>query len=285
VGEYVAKGVGATNLAALRAMDADTLLKKAVATGFDPGANIDGWVLQRQIVESFDRGEQARVPVIIGFNAGEIRSLRYLLPPLPSTAAEYEAKVRHLYGNLAQRYLQLYPSTNIEQSALAASRDGLYGWTSERVVRKQTQLGMPAYLYFFEHQYPVEVTLHLEAFHASELPYEFGVVFPGGAGLPRSWPRPPDDAQQRALSEAFMNYITRFARTGKPSAPGQPDWHPYSDDEAFLDIRDKPYPAKHIMPGMFALQEEVVTRRRRAGTENWYVNVGLAAPVLPEAGK
>ena len=43
-----------------------------------PFGTIDGRVLPRQLVEVFDRGEQAKVPILAGFNSGEIRSLRFL---------------------------------------------------------------------------------------------------------------------------------------------------------------------------------------------------------------
>ena len=39
--------------------------------GYSPWGTIDGKVLPRQIVDSFDRGEQAPVPVLAGFNSGE----------------------------------------------------------------------------------------------------------------------------------------------------------------------------------------------------------------------
>jgi para-nitrobenzyl esterase len=280
VGTYVANKLGAANIAALRAIDAHTLLTRSYAAGFDPTATIDGWVLPQQIVDAFDKGDQAHVPVIVGFNEGELRSLRTLLPPIPASAAEYESKVHALFGDLAGNYLEQYPSTQIEQSVLAASRDGLYGWTAERIAKRQTKVGVPTYLYFFEHQYPAEVPLQLEAFHASELPFEWGHV---GANdrLPKNWPRPPDDATQRAVSAAIMSYFTNFARNGKPSAHGEPDWQPYSAGESYLDIRDKPRVSKNLLPGMYDLHEEIVSRRHASNRENWYVNVGLASPVLP----
>jgi para-nitrobenzyl esterase len=281
VGEYVAKKLGAADLAALRSMDAATLLKSPYEAGYDPQATIDGWVLPRQIVEAFDRGEQARVPMIAGFNGGEARSLRGIfIPPLPANAAEYEAKVRSIFGDLAPKYLQLYPSTNIEESALRAARDAFYGWSAQRLVRKQTQLGAPAYLYFFEHQYPAEVALHLEAFHASELPFEFGHIA-AGSNLPKNWPRPPDDAQEQAISAAISGYFTSFARSGKPSAHAEPIWKPYAAGSAFLDIRDEPHAATDPLPGAYDLQEELISRRRAAGNQNWYINIGLASPVIP----
>jgi para-nitrobenzyl esterase len=281
-GEYVVKKVGVTDLAELRAMDAKTLMEKSYAAGYDPQANIDGWVLTQQIVECFDRGEQAHVPVIAGFDGGEVRSLRFFLPPLPKTEAEYVAMVRKIYGDLADRFLQLYPATNIEESALAAGRDAFYGWTAVRLARAQTRVGVPAYLYFFNHDYPAEVALHLEAFHGSELPYEFGVAGSSDK-LPKNWPKAPDDSQERALSEAIMNYFTSFVRTGHPVAQGEPAWKPYSDNLAYMNFRNKPVPSQNLLPGMFELQEEVIARRRAAGTQNWYINVGLLSPAVPPA--
>lgn len=280
VGERLAQALGAADIAALRGMPAESLVEKAVAAGFDPQATIDGWVLPRQIVECFDRAEQAAVPTIAGFNEGEIRSLRLFLPPLPTSATDYEDRVRGIYGDLAPDYLARYPAANIEESALAAARDAFYGWSAERLTRAQTQLGLPAYLYFFAHHYPAQEALHLEAFHASELPYEFGHI--GAAeGWPELWPRPPDDTHERALSAAIMSYFTSFARDGTPVAPGHAAWPAYGEQCAYLDIRDSPRPARHLLPGMFELHERVIARRRAAGTQNWYVNVGLASPPVP----
>jgi para-nitrobenzyl esterase len=190
--------------------------------------------------------------------------------------------VHKIYGDLADKYLQLYPGTNIEESALAAARDAFYGWSAQRLARKQTQLGMPAYLYFFDHHYPAESALHVEAFHASELPYEFGLLV-SGSGFPPNWPRMPDDARERGLSEAFMSYVTSFARSGQPSAPGEPTWKPFGEGESFLNIQDTPTLATNLLPGSYDLHEEVISRRRAAGTQNWYINVGVVSPVVPAA--
>lgn len=283
IGERVARNLGAADLAALRKMDVHSLVERAGMAGFDPQATIDGWVLPRQIIECFDGGEQAAVPLIAGFNAGEIRSLRPIfVPPLPASAAEYERLVRSIYADLAPAYLALYPASDIEESALAAARDAFYGWSCERLARDQTRLGLPAYLYFFAHHYPAQEALHLEAFHASELPYEFGRI---GArdGWPQYWPRPPDEAQEHALSEAMMRYFTSFARAGKPSSSAAAAWHAYGDERAYLELCAPPRSRQHLMPGMFELHEEVIARRRASGAQYWYVNVGLASPPVPPA--
>lgn len=283
VGEQLARDLGAADLAALRAMPAETLVPAAEAAGFDPQATIDGWVLPRQIVDCLDRGEQAPVPVMVGFNEGEIRSLRgYFLPPLPQNAADYRARVCSIYRDLAPSYLARYPADDIEESALAAARDAFYGWSAERLARAQVKSGQPAYLYFFAHRYPAQHSLHLEAFHASELPYEFGRI--GAAeGWPEFWPRPPDDVRERALSETLMSYITSFARTGAPVASAAPVWHPYGDERAYLELGEVLRTGRRLLPGMFELHEQLVARRRAAGTQNWYLNVGLASPQVPPA--
>ena len=264
-------------LAALRAMDAEILSKASVAAGFAPFGAVDGKVLPAQLVEVFDRGEQAKVPLLVGFNSGEIRSLRALAPPVPASAAAYEAAIRASYRDLADAFLRQYPSTNLSESILATTRDALYGWTSERLARKQTAARAPAYLYLFDHGYPAMDAAGLHGFHASELPYVFGAA----DRLPANWPKPPSTREEAALSEAMIGYWTSFAKTGTPRAAGQPEWSPYGSTGAYMAFRQAPEMASQLFPGMYALNEQVVCRRRAAGDIAWNWNVGLWSPPLP----
>jgi len=276
-GVALAKKLGAPDIAALRAMDPQTLTEKAGAAGFQPFANIDGRVLTRQIVEVFDRGEQALVPLLAGFNSGEIRSLRVLAPRPPASAAVYESEIRQRYGDLAEDFLRLYLSADMEQSILAATRDAMYGWTAERMIRKQAAIGQLAYLYLFDHGYPAADSQGLHAFHASELPYVFGAF----DRLQPPWPKPPSTPQEQALSDAMVGYWTSFARTGAPVAAGEPPWPAYGEARRYMHFGARPTPSDHLMPGMYALNEEVVCRRRASGTIAWNINVGLWSQPLP----
>jgi len=148
------------------------------------------------------------------------------------------------------------------------------------VALEQAAIGQPAFLYFFEHAYPAELDRHLPAFHSSELPYVSGRVGPA-AQLSANWPQPPDTPQEAALSQAIIAYWTSFARTGAPAAPGEPAWKPVTDGAAFMDFRDAPTPSADLLPGTYALHEEVVARRRRDGRQYWFANVGLASPPAP----
>jgi len=279
IGLTVSQALQAPDISAMRAIPADTL-ENASARWFAPLPTVDGWVLPHQVVETQDAGQQAPVPLLVGFNAGEVRSLRVLLPKIPATSADYEAQVHDRYRDLADAYLALYPSSHVEDSVLAASRDGLYGWTAERTAAKQTAIGQPAFLYLFEHHYPAEDARNLAAFHGSELPYVFGQIGPNG-WVSQNWPKPPNTSDEVALSDAVIGYWTSFARDGVPTAAGAPDWKPFADGGAFMDFQDKPVLGANLMPGMYALHEEVISRRRAAGNQNWFANIGLASPPVP----
>ena len=276
-GLKLAAALHAPDLAALRAMDAQKITEVASSSGYVPWVTVDGKVVPDQLVDIFDKGEQAHVPLMAGFNSGEIRSLRVLAPPPPATAAEYEALIRAHYGKLAGEFLRLYPSSNMQESIWATTRDVLYGWTAERLVRKQTAVGQPAYLYFFDHGYPAADDAGLHGFHASELPFIFGNL----DGTPPHWPKIPDTPQERRISDAMTDYWSSFARTGKPVAKGEPGWPTFGSDEAYMAFKNAPQPSDHLMPGMYGLLEEIVCRRRASGDQAWGWNVGIVSPPLP----
>ena len=101
---------GARDATQLRAMDLTALFLAGLKTGWQPEPVIDGVVLLRQfLAETFARGEQARVPVLAGFNEGEIRSLLGLMPKAPDTQAAYVQDVRSRFGARAAAYLSVYP--------------------------------------------------------------------------------------------------------------------------------------------------------------------------------
>jgi para-nitrobenzyl esterase len=276
-GQMLGGALQAPDIAALRVIDAQTITDSAAKLGYGPWGTVDGLVLPQQMVEAFDQGKQAPVPLLAGFNQGEIRSLMMLAPKPPATAAEYEATIRDRYGDLADAFLKLYPAADYKESIIATTRDGLYGWTAERMVRKQTGLGQRAYLYMFDHGYPAMEAAGLHAFHASELPYVFGTIDTLGP----NWPKIPDTPEDQALSDAMLDYWTSFARNGNPVAAKAPAWPAYGTAGNYMHFTAKPEPSKDLMPGMFALNEAVMCRKKATGKIGWNWNVGLAAPKLP----
>lgn len=273
-GQAVAAALKAPDVAALRSLDAQRLTDAATTAGFQPWGLVDGAILPEQLVDAFDAGRQARVPVLAGFNQGEIRSLRILAPPAPADAASYEAAIHARYGDLSAAFLQLYPAATYRESILATTRDALYGWTSERLARRQAERGQPSYLYLFDHGYAAMDEAGLHAFHASELPYTFGTLDRTGP----LWPRIPDTRREIALSDTMIGYWASFASTGTPMARGAPAWPRFQDARTVMHFANGPIAVPKLLGSMFDLNEAVV-RRRRADGVAWNWNVGLSAPL------
>ena len=279
VGARIERALKAKDLEALRGMDATRLNDAALKAGYLPTGTVDGWALPRQLVDTYDRKEEAHVPVLMGFNAGEIQTLPGFLPHLPSSGAIYTREIEKRYRGLAPEFLRLYPATDVRSSMMAAERDAIFGWGAERIVRDEAALGEPAYLYYFDHGYPAARARGLHAFHASEIPYVFGRIGPSAPRL-ANWPQAQGPGEE-ALSNAMIAYWTSFARSGVPRAPGAPDWPSFAPGKRYLHFAQRPEVGRDLMPGMYELNEEVMERRRAAGDQSWGPDVGVAAPLLP----
>lgn len=274
-GERLLHALGVTDIQSLRSVDAITLSQAAAEAGYRPLGNIDGYWLPRQLLDVFERGEQLPVPLLAGFNSGEVRSLRFLLPDPPVDAASYQAAIERGYGDLAPRFLRFYPAEDGEEARLAALRDALYGWTVERLGRAQEALAQNVWLYFFDHGYPAADDQGLHGFHAAEIPYVFGTA----AHTTPRWPRIPDTEAEHRLARALGDYWASFVASGRPVAERQPDWPAYGEhpDGCWLHVTATPRLATRLLPGRLELHDQLV-RHRRAHDIPWNWNVGIAAP-------
>ena len=272
-GARLVEALNIGNIQEARTLDAQKITDVATARGFVPQGTIDGKILPRQIVDVFDQGEQAKVPVLVGFNSGEVRSQRIFLPPIPATEAAYADAIESGYGKLSAEYLLNYPATDMEGSMLSALRDGIYGWAAERIAKRQADAGIPSYLYVFDHCYPAAAARDLCAFHASELPFVFGNL--NDAILPEHWPV-PDGRSDAVIASAMLDYWTSFARDGMPRSDGSPNWLPYADGKAFMRFANSAELARDPYGGAFELNEAFVSQRRAAG-RSWGLQVGVAA--------
>lgn len=280
VGTKIATALQAPDVAALRALDAQSLTDGAALAGFGPRGIIDGVVLHEQMLDVFMRGEQAPVPLLAGFNSGEIRSLRALAPAAPASEADYERIIHERYLDLADAFLRLYPAAPMDDSILRATGEAFYGWTAERLVRSQAAVGQPSFLYMFDHGYPSADAAGLHAFHAAELPYLFGTM----DRTPPNWPPIPTGEAEARISSAMIDYWTSFARTGRPESTRGSAWPNFtSTGGPSLVFRDVPELETTLNPGAFPLHDAAVCRKQAAGNLGWYWNVGLSSPVLERA--
>ena len=67
-----------------------------------------------------------------------------------------------------------------------------------------------------------------------------------------------------------------------PAASGEAAWRPYGGKGSLMAFRAEPQAFSGLFPGMYALNEAAVCRKRAANLP-WIWNVGLASPPLPPA--
>jgi para-nitrobenzyl esterase len=273
IGATVLDALELDTLQAAREMNAQGITDAAGALGFVPQGTVDGRVLPKQIMESFEIGSFAQVPVLAGFNSGEVRSQRAFLPRAPKMPQDYEEAIVRRYGDKAEDFLAIYPAGDTAEMMLATLRDAIYGWATERLVRKVTEVGEPAYMYVFDYCYPSAGGSDLCAFHASELPFVFGAV--DEDKLPPNWPV-PDGEQDKEVSNAMMDYWISFAATGRPESAHGPVWPAYGADQNYLSIAPDIEARTDPFPGMFELHERLVVERKN-NDEPWFLNVGIRA--------
>lgn len=218
------------SLAALRSMSAENLLKAAGSTSFPP--NVDGWMLPTDVYTIFEKGQQNDVPLIVGSNADEGKSLAPW--PANGTAAAFTNQMKARFGADAGELLKLYPAGSDEQareSHYASFRDFSFGWQMRTWARLQTKTGKSkASLYYFSRVPPSPLSARLGAYHAAEIQYVFGNLKPN---------RPWEDAD-RSLSEEMGTYWVNFAKTGDPNAKGLPEWAAYqTKTDTALELGDR----------------------------------------------
>ena len=221
-GVAYATSLGATSIAELRAMPAETLLGGLAGRVSHPV--VGPAVLPRSPYDAYARGEAARVPILLGYNAEEARSLSDLSAV---TAAGYADSLRQTFGPLPPDLLAAYPfATDAEARAArgALERDLRFGWDMWAWARLQGRAGQPAWLYRFSARPPFpqdSVRAGWGASHFAELWYMFDHL----DLEPWTW-----SAADRRLADAMAGYWVNFARTGNPNGPDLPAWPVFTDD-------------------------------------------------------
>ncbi|WP_298200712.1 carboxylesterase family protein [Novosphingobium sp.] len=214
-GAAFASRLGATDLAALRALPADRLVATSAVTPREGGPPQLVFVPHRDgtlVPHDPDRASlpvASPVPLLTGFNAAEMIDLSVRSPD------RFVQAVRARYGTFADRLLALYPhatDAEVVQSNATLARDrymtGLLLWSRTRTASS----GQPVYAYLYDHPYPaVRGGQGWGAFHTSELPYIFGTLGLGDRTF---------TAADRAVARQWQDRVLAFLRTGNPSTPG-----------------------------------------------------------------
>jgi para-nitrobenzyl esterase len=207
------------SIAELRAQPARDLL--AVNGDFSPRALADGYFLLSDPYTIFRRGQQNRVPLLVGSNGDE----GTLLGRPPESAAAFAEQARLRFGDRTDAFLKIFPADSdaqAKESNYALWRDQV-AWQARMLARLETGDGrVKAYRYYFSHKPPIpegmfreQARNELGAYHSSEIEY----VFDNLATRPYLW-----NDSDRKLAKLMSGYWVNFAKTGDPNGPGLPNW-------------------------------------------------------------
>lgn len=210
--------------AKLRSLPADEIVRLGdKADNVDWNPTVDERVLPEQPLLVFQRGQQIKVPVIVGSNLDEVSIFASPLvgatPHRPQTIAEYRNRLQREFGKNADSVFQAYPATQDNQvpaAFLAMDTDYEFGFGTNLLAREVASSGQPAYQYTFTMTGRGKFA-SLGAFHSLESMYLSKHYW-------TDWVSSPDD---EPLSNAIIDYWTQFAATGNPNSTALPAWPAY----------------------------------------------------------
>lgn len=201
---------------------------------------IDGYFLPKSLPEIYRAGEQAQVPLLLGWNSAEIPAISFM-QGAPYTEEAFTAKVKQAYPSDYKKVLKLYPHANakeIERSATDLASDGFIVYSTWKwfdLHRKNSEQAVYRYLYSklrpplknenlasglaggtVEKEESFKMPEPIGAPHACEIEYCMGNLH---LIHDYAW-----TAEDYAVSETMQNYFANFIKTGNPNSDGLPEW-------------------------------------------------------------
>lgn len=256
---------GANTLAELRAMSAEQLLEATAKPGVPWfTSTIDGYFFPKTPAEMFAAGEQAHVPLLVGWNSEEMNA-RAIIGAESPTVENYTKAVKKLYATGADEILKLYPATTddeVLQAATDLASDRFIGYSTWKWADVQSKTGgKPVYRYLYSRPRPamtpamgnaapglaggvvrstdanaMKVPPARGAVHSAEIEYAMGNL---STNKVYAWT--PDDYK---VSEVMQNYFANFIKTGNPNGTGLPKWSALSKDNGVqfiqIDVNTRP---------------------------------------------
>ena len=200
---------------------------------------VDGDVLPAQPCETASLELSRDIPMIIGTTAQEFCASTYV-PAFRNMDKEKAMEVlEKKYGDRSEEFVKAFEKAYpVYRPADLIDVDLTFRPSAVEQARiKSNYGGAPVYMYMFTWESPVMDGI-LRSMHCMELPFVFDNVrrhstMTGGG----------EDAVRLAgkMSGAWIN----FAKTGRPSADGLPEWKPYASDSGDTMIFNEECTVRH----------------------------------------
>jgi len=258
-GEKFAKMIGAKSLNELRSLSADSLLAATAGENVPRfPITVDGYFFPKSPYEIYKQGEQAQVPLLVGWNSEEM-NYRALLGPNEPTPENYKKAVQDMYGENVDKILEYYPGSEKEEvikSATALASDRFIAYSTWKWSDMQGKTSdQPVYRYYYSHPRPAIADTSAGgaqsppqgAVHSAEIEYAMG-------NLPTNevYDWTPADYQ---VSDIMQNYFAYFIKNGNPNGLGVPVWKPLNMGETShfmqIDVNTRLRPVQHRQRYLF----------------------------------
>jgi para-nitrobenzyl esterase len=234
-GVKFAESVGAASLAALRALTTTQILEVAgkLPVGRFP-STIDGYFLPKAPAEILAAGEQAHVPLLIGWNTEE-NPARAVLAGNEPTPQNFAKVLRTLYGERADDALKAYGAATNDEVVKAATdlaSDRFIAYSTWKWADLHGKTGTkPVYRYLYARPRPAPApapgasdtaapsrtpSAPRGAVHSAEIEYAMGNLT--GSKV-YAW-----TADDHKVSDVMHGYFANFIKTGNPNGAGLPQW-------------------------------------------------------------
>ncbi|HRH47540.1 MAG TPA: carboxylesterase family protein [Panacibacter sp.] len=240
-----AKSISKNSLADLRAMSADDLMKATAKIGFGTfPVCVDGYFFPKSPIDIFAAGQQAHVPLLVGWNSQEMVYQMVLGGDKP-TPENLKKAIKKLYGDQAEEAMKVYNASTddeAEQAATEMAGDQFIGFGTWRWSEMQSKTGgKPVYRYMYARPRPEmrpemgNATANLAggvtkdttgkapkappakgAVHSAEIEYALGNLSSN-----RVYDWQPEDYM---VSEIMQAFFANFIKTGNPNGLGVPKW-------------------------------------------------------------
>ena len=248
-GVELAKQIGKKNIKDLRALPAEELMKLAAVKAI-PTYNIDGYFLTEQPTETYAKGKQTKVPLLIGGNNQEMSPWAVLAGKQP-TVENLKAGAKAMFGDNVDEAFRLYGINSdkdvLEQPGINLASDLFLDYSTWKWgnMHKLTS-GQPVYRYRYCHPRPAmavkgkiaglaggvvdvdEASQDKNGEKATQIPQDKGAVHSadieyamGTLPTNRVYDWQPEDYM---ISDIFSQYYVNFVKTGNPNGLGLVEW-------------------------------------------------------------